>query len=440
MLLRLQLELFFLFWRVDEETLVAKLFMGNNPAHHRQEKYVMSAISPDADLVGMGSLSLVVIGPDEQRRRSITAAIAGQHLKIARELPDYPDVDDVAELLEGDHDAVVIDLDPDPERALDLVENICEADGGVTVMVYSGHTDHDLLLRCMRAGAREFLTEPLDAGTIAEAMVRASARGDELRRPKKKATGKLFVFTGAKGGAGVTTIAANFAVALSRHCEGKTALVDLELELGDAALTLGVTPKFSVMDGIQELSRLDAEFFSALLTKHTSGLSVLAAPDQITTANISAAALMRIVTLAREQFAHVVVDAGSRHGAFHEALFEAASMVYLVAQVSVADLRNANRLIKRFFHDAEPGRLQTVLNRYHARGLEIDEASIVKALTRPVNWKVPNDYVSARKAQNTGHAMAVQETPISRVFQDMAREASGQVPPPGKRRKFGLFR
>lgn len=399
----------------------------------------MSAISPDADLVGMGSLSLVVIGPDEERRQLIKDGIAGQHLKIARELPQYPEIDDVAGLLEGGPDAVVIDVDPDPERALDLVENICEADRRVTVMVYSGRRDHDLLLRCMRSGAREFLTEPLDASAIAEAMVRAWARRDELRRPKKRATGKLYVFTGAKGGAGVTTIASNFAVALSRHCEGKTALVDLELELGDAALTLGIVPKFSVMDGIQEVSRLDAEFFSALLTKHESGLSILAAPDQITTASVSAAALMRIVTLAREQFAHVVVDAGSRHGAFHEALFEAASLVYLVAQVSVADLRNANRLIKRFFNDAEPGRLQTVLNRYQSRALEIDEASIMKALTRPVNWKVPNDYATARKAQNTGTAMASQDTPISRIFQNMAREASGQVVQQGKRKKFALF-
>jgi pilus assembly protein CpaE len=392
----------------------------------------------------MGSLSLLLIGPDEQRRGIITKAMSGQRANVARELPDYPDVDDVASIIDAGHDAVIIDLDPDPERALDVVENICEANSGVTVMVYSARSDHDLLLRCMRAGAREFLTEPLAANAVAEAMVRASARRDERRdvlpRPKKKAVGKLFVFTGAKGGSGVTSVAANFAVALARHCQGKSALVDLELELGDVALTLGVTPKFTAMDAIEETQRLDAEFFTALLTQHSSGLAVLAAPDEVATLTVSKNAVMKLVGLARERFQYVVVDAGSRPGPLLDALFEAATVVYLVAQVSVADLRNANRLIKRYFRDAEPGQLEIVLNRFQTRGLEIDEGAITKALTRPVNWKVPNDYAAARKAQNTGVAMASEDnSAIARVFAGMAHKASGQAMPQNKRRKFGLF-
>lgn len=400
----------------------------------------MSAHSADADLLGMGSLSLLLIGPDEQRRGVITKAMSRQQAGAAHEMPDYPDVDDVASLIEADHDAVIIDLDPDPKRALDVVEKICEANSGVTVMVYSARPDHDLLVRCMRAGAREFLTEPLESHVVTEAIVRASARRDEMRRPKKKAAGKLFVFTGAKGGSGVTSVAVNFAVALARHCQGKSALVDLELELGDVALTLGVTPKFSAMDAIEETERLDTEFFTALLTQHSSGLAVLAAPDEVATPNASKSAVMKLVGLARERFQYVVVDAGSRPGPLLDALFEAATAVYLVTQVSVVDLRNANRLIKRYFSDTDPGSLQIVLNRFQTRGLEIDEAAITKALTRPVNWKVPNDYPAARKAENTGVAMASEDnTAIARVFAEMAHKASGQPMPQGRRRKFGLF-
>ncbi len=150
-------------------------------------------------------------------------------------------------------------------------------------------------------------------------------------------------------------MASNFAVALARHCGGKAGLVDLDSGLGDAALTLGLTPKFSIVDALQEAGRLDAEFFSALLTKHSSGLAVLAAPDQIASEAVPTSAAMKLVTLAREQFPYVVVDAGSRHGELEEALFEAANTVYLVAQVSLADLRNANRVIKRYFSDSGPG-------------------------------------------------------------------------------------
>lgn len=399
----------------------------------------MSAYSSDAELVGMSSPSLVLIGPDEQRRKGIASAMAGPQATIGCELSRYPGVDDLTGLVESDHDAIIIDLDPDPERALDVVENICAAGTGITVMVYSGRSDHDLLVRSMRAGAREFLTEPLSPNTVAEALVRASARRDEGRRPKKKVTGKLFVFTGAKGGAGVTTVASNFAVALARHCGGKAGLVDLDLGLGDAALTLGLTPKFTIVDALQDTGRLDAEFFSALLTPHSSGLAVLAAPDQISGELISKSTAMKLVTLAREQFPYVVVDAGSGHGELQEALFAAANTVYLLAQVSLADLRNANRVIKRYFSDSEPGNLEIVMNRYVARTLEIDEAAITKALTRPVSWKIPNDYPAARRAQNTGVAIASEESQISRMFADMARKAAGQTTPQVKRRKFGLF-
>lgn len=399
----------------------------------------MSVYSSDTDVLGMGSVSLLLIGPNAQRRKSIANAVSGQQSSVARELSEYPEVDDLPGMLEADHDAIIIDLDPDPERALDVVENICQANSGVTVMVYSARSDHDLLLRCMRAGAREFLTEPLATSTVAEAMVRAAARRDEVRRPKKKATGKLLVFAGAKGGAGVTTVAANFAVALAKYAGAKTVLVDFELALGDAALTLGVTPKFTIIDGLTEIARLDAEFFSGLLTQHRSGLAVLAAPDQVTTASVQKSAVTKIVGLAKERFSYVVVDAGSHTGEIQEALFEAANAVYLVTQVSVADLRNAHRIIKRFFQD-DPTNLHIVLNRYQTRGLEIDEAAVAKALTRLVDWKIPNDYASARKAQNTGVAMASEDLRIARVFADMALHASGQLPAQQKRKKFGLFR
>src|SRR5581483_4668011 len=96
----------------------------------------------------------------------------------------------------------------------------------VTVMVYSGSTDSELLVRCMRAGAREFLTEPVLPGSAGEALVRASVRRDEVRR-HRRATGKLLVFVGAKGGSGVTTVASNFAVALAKQASSKVALIDL---------------------------------------------------------------------------------------------------------------------------------------------------------------------------------------------------------------------
>src|SRR5262249_55330801 len=146
-------------------------------------------------------------------------------------------IDDLAGMVVDDPDCVIVDLDTNPEHAFEVIENLCSTKSAITVMAYSASTDRELLVRCMRAGAREFLTEPVLETSAAEALVRASARREEVRRQKTSA-GKLLVFVGAKGGSGVTTVAANFGVALAKHA--KVALLDLDLQLGEAALTLNL--------------------------------------------------------------------------------------------------------------------------------------------------------------------------------------------------------
>ena len=240
----------------------------------------MSTFTRDTESLSMSALSVVLIGPDEQRRRLVAKALAGPQAKIARVVERYPEVGDLAEIIEADYDVVIVDLDPDPELALDVVEALCGQNNSITVMVYSARGDSELLVRCMRAGVREFLTEPVLPGTVGEALVRASVRRDEVRR-HKKATGKLLVFVGAKGGSGATTVASNFAVALAKQSGAKVALLDLDLQLGDAALTLGVATKFTALDALENMNRLDSDFLSVLMAKHASGLAVLGAPDTI---------------------------------------------------------------------------------------------------------------------------------------------------------------
>ena len=121
----------------------------------------------DTSSLSMTVLSMFVISPDEERRRAIAKALSGPQATVARELECYPEMDDLVNVFEGGCDALVIDLDPDPEKALDVIENFCSKNSSITVMVYSGQSDRELLVRCMRAGAREFLTEPLLPGSVA---------------------------------------------------------------------------------------------------------------------------------------------------------------------------------------------------------------------------------------------------------------------------------
>jgi pilus assembly protein CpaE len=125
----------------------------------------------------------------------------------------------------------------------------------------------------MRAGAREFLTPPFERSTMAEALVRAASRRSVVRCRARKTGGRLLVFLGAKGGAGVTTLACNFAVALAQESGQKHLLIDLDLPLGDAALNLGIVTEYSTVNALQDAGRLDGSFLNKLLTKHSSGVS-----------------------------------------------------------------------------------------------------------------------------------------------------------------------
>ena len=395
---------------------------------------MMSTFTHDPDALGSKVLSVALIGPQEQRRKAVASALAGSQASVACEFTSYPGFDDVPLMLDPGYDVIIVELDSDPEQALDLVEHICGT-SPATVMVYSANTDSELLVRCMRAGAREFLTQPIAPNTIAEALVRASVRRP-VTKPAKKVGGKVLVFLGAKGGSGVTTIATNFAIALAQESGKNTALVDLDLPFGDAALDLGISAEFSTVNALQNFERLDSNFLTKLLIKHSSGLSVLAAPDRYTPLRASAEAVEKLLSVVRQDFDYVVVDGGS--GSVSRMLLDAAAVAYLVTQVSISELRNSNRLISEFFTSG--GRkLEVVLNRFHPRSLSIDEENITKALTRPVDWKIPNDYPAVRRAQDTATPLAQADSPISRVIRQMARTACNLSPTPNKKKRFGLF-
>lgn len=390
----------------------------------------------DPDALGANVLTIALIGPDQQRRGAVAIALTGVQAGLTREFPEYPELDDVPRILQDNYDIVIIDLDSNPEYALDLVETICSS-GTPTVMVYSSSTDSELLVRCMRAGAREFLTQPVASGTIAEALVRASVRRP-VAKTVKKTPGRMFVFLGAKGGSGVTTLACNFAVSLTQESSLKVLLIDLHLPLGDAALDLGITAQYSTVNALQNSSRLDSNFLSRLLTQHSSGLAVLAAPGKFTPMQSTNEDLDKLLTVARQDFDFVVVDAGTRLDLADSTLFDQSAIIYLITQVSIPELRNSNRLVSEFFTKTG-SKLEIVLNRYTPRSLGVDEEHITKALTRPATWRVPNDYATARRTQNTATPLSLEDSPISRVIKQMARTAAGLPPETEKKKKFGIF-
>ena len=390
------------------------------------------------DSIGAETLSIALIGPDEDRRKKVAAALAECQGSEVREFTSYPQtLDDLPRFIDSHCDVVIIDLDSDPEYTLEMVEALC-SDGLKTVMVYSIKADPDLLMRCMRVGAREFLTIPLaSSSVIAEALVRAAARRP-APRASKKASGRLLLFMGAKGGVGTTTLASNAAVALAKDSGESTLLIDFNLPLGDAALNLGIVSDYSTVSALDAFNRLDGRFLSKLLVTHSSGVAVLPSPGRFVPFELNADAIGRLVAVARQEFENVVVDGGLGLQYLKTALFREASAVYLVTLTGIAELRNANRLITQYFVGGKP-KLEIVLNRDETNMLGVSEEHVTKALTRPVQWKIPDDYAMARRMQVEATPMVLGDSQISRAIRLMASAVTGKPLPQTKKRGFSFF-
>ena len=127
----------------------------------------------------------------------------------------------------------------------------------------------------MRAGANEFFTWPPAKDALDEGITRTAGRRAASAPPQAT----TMVFFGAKGGAGTTTMAVNSAVEISRLSKRPTVIVDLKPGLGEVSLFLGVRSRYTLLDALDNLHRLDGDFLRELVVKHKSGLEMLAGSD-----------------------------------------------------------------------------------------------------------------------------------------------------------------
>ncbi len=392
------------------------------------------ADSPESSVARDGMLSVGVVGPEDRRREMVVAAATAPWCSDAREVSYYPEGGRLVELINKAFDVVIVDLDSDPEKALNVVEQLARVSPS-TVMVYSVENDSDMMIRCMRAGAREFLSLPIAQTAMLEALARASAR-KSTQHGRIKGDGLLCMFWGAKGGSGVTMVATNFAIAAAKEAAQKVLLIDLDLPLGDAVLNLGLTPQYSTVDALQNYLRLDGQFLSKLLMRHEpSGIWVLAAPGRLLPVPFSTEAVDKLISVARQEFDVVVVDSGSRFDLTGTTVFDSKAHIYLVTQVSIPELRNTNRLAADLFGPKSP-RFEVILNRWEQSAMGLDEDHITKIITRKPQWKIPNDYAAVREMQNSATPIAMNESAISKVICQMARSACGLPDKPVKKKKL----
>ncbi len=376
-------------------------------------------------------LRLAIVDPDDSKREMLKNMLLGMDMIwLEAECSRYEFFADV--VAQTSPDIGLVALDTDSEKALSLVGRLNDLAPACAVLVVSSSNDGQLILRAMRAGAKEFLTQPVRIEDLLGALGRIGERrfGPGENRPRGS---QVIAVAGAIGGVGTTSLAVNLGCILAKEEKNSVALVDLDLCLGDADVFLDTIPDYTLVDVAQNVTRLDFTLLKRSLTKHSSGLYLLPRPVQLEDAGLlTADDLQRVIGLLKATFTHVVLDLSKGYTAIDLMALEMANTILLVTQLDLPCLRNVVRLMMSFGEmNGLADKVKILVNRV---GLDAGQITLKKAeetIGREIFWQLPNEYRTMIEARNNGVPL-IEQAPKSAVTNSMtalARALSGETVP-----------
>ena len=346
-------------------------------------------------------LRIAVVDPNDQTRESLKAVLLGlDTVWLEAECSRYEFFADVVEQTSPDIGLVAMDSDTD--KATELLAEVTAQAPNCTLLVTSGSTDGRLILESMRAGAKEFLTEPLKVEDLAAA----------LQRVKKQSVGetnanqgcRVITVSGATGGVGTSSIAVNLACSYAQNPDNSVVLVDLDVALGDADVFLDTIPEYTLADVAQNIARLDLTLLKKSLTKHSSGVHLLPRPVQLEDASlITSENLQRVIGLLKTSFSHIIIDTSKGFTPLDMQGMELADDVLMVTQLDLPCLRNVVRLMMTFDDkSALRDKVKIIVNRAGQDSGQISLKKAQETIGREIFWQIPNDYRVMVEVRNNG--------------------------------------
>jgi pilus assembly protein CpaE len=285
----------------------------------------------------------------------------------------------------------------------------------------------------IRAGAKDFLPEPVAAADLIAVLERVRAESAEISRRSSGPTGSLHAFVGAAGGAGTSFIATNVARMLSLKSErpgDSPVLLDMDLNFSPLLHYLDLHPERGLLQALEVLSGLDEHALNGFLTSHRSGLRVLSniPGPAVLSKDVSSEKLARLLELLVSHHRNVLVDAPHALDTLTATVFGIATHVVLVLQQSVLQVRNAMRLqqILREELGVPTDRMRVVINRYHKDAMvQLDD--VQRSLGEVEILTVPGHYRSALESTDTGVPLydVDKDSTVVRALQKVAHTIAG---------------
>ena len=317
----------------------------------------------------------------------------------------------------------------------------------VDVVLVAPELSPDLLMRAMRAGVREVLPAAASGDAVLAALQRLRRKrgaAGAAAAPEPVRNGELLALVSCKGGSGATFVAANLAHLLAAGGRRRVALIDMNLQFGDAALFLGTqTPPSHVADVARNIARLDADLLQSAMAEAGPGLWVLAAPeDPAHAADVTPAQVQAILRQARESFDFVVVDVGRSLSAVTLAALDQADKLFAVLQLTLPFIRDGKRLRDVFRSlDYPADKVRWIVNR-HQKDSQFSLEDLRRTLGIGEPIVLPNHYEAAAASVNQG--VPVETIAAGSSIAKALRELSQQIAPdaaaPQRGWLSGLFR
>lgn len=282
----------------------------------------------------------------------------------------------------------------------------------LSIVMLEDELKEETMHKAIFAGAKDVLIKPYTPSKLVDTIYRVHQlmkkkvmvhKDNSSKGRKKSISGQVFTIFSTKGGVGKTFISINLAVSLAKQTGKRVVLVDLDLDLGNAALALNILPKFTISDIIDDIRNIDADLIESYLIPHESGIKVLPANSTPQISEfINADHIDIILRTLQSSFDYVVVDMPGR---FYEPLnpaFAIADKLFIITTPEVSTVRNVKASLMTLSELNYPkSKIKIILNRLDSKG-EIKSKDVEATLGQSIYSVIAADYRDAISSLNQG--------------------------------------
>lgn len=388
-------------------------------------------------------LSMILIGCDAQERSLLRQQLAGTgRIQIVAETGEPARAIELVKELEPQ--SALVMMNGQPEETLRLIGDIAAARSELQLICTGIQTPSDQVVRAFRAGAFEFLSQPLNMAETTEVLERIDAiRADQGAKSVQQ--GSVIACYSARGGSGCTTVAVNLAISLARQTRHEVALIDLNLQTGAAPVFFGVEPTYTIADVSRNQERLDLQLLRSFLTPCKEQVYLLAAPMSVEEADdVHPAHVERLLPLICGHFPYVVVDCPHTLDVCAVPVFDAANAILNITLMDMPGIYGAKRMLRVYKEMGyQDQKLKLIVNRY-AKSSALTLEKVRQAIGHPITATLADEPRAVTEAMNLGSPFTISQpkSPLLKDYVTLTQLLAAGDPAEQKaqvRKRFSLF-